>query len=130
MARTVNRKRYSEEFKRKILDEYRQGKWDTPYAIARAYGKRPMTVSGWIDAAGLAYLRSRTVFVKTLGEVSELQRLRKENRKLRNQLLDEVLACRQERSLFEAAAAAYGFRADEFRRKHGECSAGRDEDLV
>ena len=118
MSKIVNQKKYSEAFKRKVIDEFRQGKWATPYAIAHAYGMRPITASSWIDAAGLSHLRGRTVEIKTLGEVSELHRLRKENKKLREQLLDEVLARRNEESLLTAAAAEYGFSVVEFRTKH------------
>ncbi len=118
MPRIVNQKRYSEEFKRKVIDEFRQGKWATPYAVAQAYGMRPITVSSWIDAAGLSHLRGRTVEIKTLGEVSELHRLRKENKELRGRLLDEVLARRDEESLLAAAAAEFGFSVAEFRTKH------------
>jgi len=125
MPRIVNQKRYSEEFKRKVMDELRQGEWATPYALARAYGISPFTVRGWIDAAGLTHLRSRTVEIKTLGEISELHRLRKENKKLRDQLLDEVLSCREERAMLVAAGKEYGFCVAEFRLKYkaGEAKA-------
>lgn len=123
MRRVVNQKRYSDEFKRKVIEEFRQGKWDTPYAVAKAYGMRPITVSCWIDAAGLTHLRGRTVEVKTLGEVSELRRLRKENARLRDQLLDEVLSCRMERAMLIAAGREYGFDADEFMREFRHSSA-------
>ena len=118
MPRIVNQKRYSEEFKRKVMEEFRQGKWATPYAIARAYGMRPITAQGWIDAAGLTHLRGRTVEIKTLSEVSELHRLRKENKKLRDQLLEEVLSCREERAVLVAAGKEYGFSVAEFRLKY------------
>lgn len=125
MTRTVNQKRYSEAFKRKVIEEFRQGKWATPYAIAQAYGMRPITASGWIDAAGLSHLRGRTVEVKTIGEVSELHRLRKENKKLKEQLLDEVLARRNEELLLAAAADKYGFSVAEFRAKNSDVHASQ-----
>ena len=118
MPRKMLQKRYSEEFKRMVMDEYRQGKWNTPYAIARAYDMMPATARAWIDAAGLTHLRNRTVEIKTLGEVSELHRLRKENKKLRDLLLDEVLACREERAILVAAGKKYGFCVAEFRLKY------------
>lgn len=124
MAKVVNLKRYSEAFKSKVMEEFRQGKWATSYAVAKAYGMRPATVRSWIDAAGLTHLRGRTVEVKTLGEASELKHLRRENRSLRDQLLDEVLACREERSMLVAAGAEYGFSASEFAKKYRE-AAGR-----
>ena len=36
MTRVVNQRRYSEAFKRQVLDEIRVGKWSTPYASVRA----------------------------------------------------------------------------------------------
>lgn len=122
MTRIVNHKRYSEEFKRRVLEEFRQGKWATPYAVAKAYGMRALTVRAWIDAAGLTHLRGRTIEVKTLGEVSELRNLRKENRKLRDQLLDEVLACREERNMLIAAGTEFGFDVAEFATKYREAA--------
>ena len=109
MTKIVNQKRYSEEFKRKVMEEVRQGKWSTPYAAAKAYGVRPITISAWMDAAGLTHLRGRTVEVKTLGEVSEIHRLRKENRILREQLLDEILSHRAAVKTLEAAGREFGF---------------------
>lgn len=110
MPRKVNQKRYSEEFKRMLLEEMRQGKWASPHAAAKAYAIMPSTVSGWMDAAGLTHLRRRTVEVKTLSEVSELVKLRRTNKSLRDQLLDEVLARREDLAVLEAAGRKYGFK--------------------
>lgn len=126
MPRKMQQKRYSEEFKRKVVEEFRQGKWDTPYAIARAYDMMPATARAWIDASGLTHLRSRTIEIKTLGEVSELYRLRKENKRLRDQLLDEVLSCREERAMLVAAGKEYGFSVAEFRMKYRAGDAKAD----
>ena len=117
MARKVNQKRYSEEFKRMLMDEIRQGKWASPHAAAKAYGIRPVTVSGWMDAAGMTHLRNRTVEVKTLNEVSELMKLRRTNRGLRDQLLDEVLARREDLAVLDAAGKKYGFDPIVFREE-------------
>ena len=120
MAKVVNLKRYSEAFKSKVMEEFRQGKWATSYAVAKAYGMRPATVRSWIDAAGLTHLRGRTVEVKTLGEASELKHLRRENRRLRDQLLDEVLACRLQQAPNTASAPRNS------RRSTGRPPAGAD----
>ena len=68
MSQRINQRRYSEAFKQKVLEEYRQGKWATPYEIAKAYGMSQVTAVAWIDAAGLEHLRNRRVLVHTLGE--------------------------------------------------------------
>lgn len=117
MTRTIRQKRYSEAFKRMVLDEIRQGKWSTPSAAARAYGIMSITVSTWMDSAGLTHLRSRAVEVKTLGEVSELQRIRKENRQLREQLIDEILDHRADAKALEAAGSEFGFVVADYRKK-------------
>ena len=117
MPRKVNQKRYSEEFKRMLMDEIRQGKWASAHAAAKAYGISPITVSGWMDAAGLTHLRNRTVEIKTLSEVSELIKLRKANRVLRDQLLDEVLARREDLAVLDAAGKKYGFAPNVFRKE-------------
>lgn len=123
MPRKNNPKRYSEEFKRLLLEEMRQGKWRSPYAAGKAYGIRPITISSWMDAAGMTHLRHRTVEVKTLSEVSELNKLRKVNRTLRDQLLDEVLARREDLAVLDAAGRKYGFSPAVFRE---ELRKGKD----
>lgn len=123
MPRKVNQRRYSEEFKRMLLEEIRQGKWASPYAAGKAYGIRPISISSWMDAAGMTHLRHRTVEVKTLSEVSELNKLRKVNRTLRDQLLDEVLARREDLAVLDAAGRKYGFSPAVFRE---EFRTGKD----
>lgn len=49
MTRVVNQRRYSEAFKRQVLDEIRVGKWSTPYAAGKAYNISPTTVTHWMD---------------------------------------------------------------------------------
>ena len=106
-----------------LMDEMRQGKWASPHAAGKAYGIRPITVSGWMDDAGLTHLRHRTVEIKTLSEVSELAKLRKTNRTLRDQLLDEVLARREDLAVLEAAGRKYGFTPAAFREEIKKAAA-------
>ena len=117
MPRKTSQKRYSEEFKRMLMEEMRQGKWGSPRAAARAYGIGSITVLRWMDDAGMTHLRQRTVEVKTLREVSELVKLRRANRALRDQLLDEVLARREDLAVLEAAGRKYGFSPAAFREE-------------
>ncbi len=66
MTRVVNQSRYSEAFKRQVLDEIRVGKWSTPYAAGKTYNISPTTVTHWMDEGGLTHLRGRTKEVKAL----------------------------------------------------------------
>ena len=117
MNKIYNQKRYSDEFKRKVLEEFKQGKWATPYAVAKAYNIRPITIAKWIDDAGLSHLRGRTIEIKTLSEVSELRRLRAENRKLRNHLIDEIIARREDTQVLLSASKEFSFDIVAFRNK-------------
>ena len=117
MTRKIHQKRYSDAFKRMLMEEIRQGKWTSPRAAGIAYSISPNTVTGWMDTAGLTHLRNRAIEIKTLNEISELLKLRKVNRMLRDRLLDEVLARREDLAVLEAAGKEYGFTPASFREK-------------
>jgi transposase-like protein len=117
MTRVVNQRRYSEAFKRQVLDEIRVGKWSTPYAAGKAYNISPTTVTHWMDEGGLTHLRGRTMEVKALSEVSELQRLRKENRKLKEQLLNEILDHRIDQATLEIIEREYKIDVGQIKKK-------------
>lgn len=105
-----------------MLEEYRQGKWATPYEIAKAYGMSQVTAVAWVDAAGLEHLRNRRVLVHTLGEVSELQRLRIENKQIRTMLVDEMIKRHDVMRMLEAAVSRLGMKVSEFKKEIGGLS--------
>ena len=117
MIRIVNQKRYSEAFKRQLLEEIRTGKWSTPYAAGKAYNIRPITVSRWMDEGGLTHLRGRTMEIKTLNEQTELQRLRRENKKLKEQLLNEILDHRIDQATLEIIEREYKIDVSQIKKK-------------
>jgi len=117
MIKIVNQKRYSGAFKRQLLEEIRTGKWSTPSAAGKAYNIRSITVSRWMDEGGLTHLRGRRMEIKTLNEQTELQRLRKENKKLREQLLNEILDHRIDQATLEIIEREFKIDVGQIKKK-------------
>lgn len=126
MSRRINQRRYSEAFKKMILEEYRQGKWASPYEIAKVYGISQVTVIAWIDATGLKHLRNRRVIIQTLGEVSELQRLRAENKRIRTILVDEMVKKHDTMSMLKSAVSRLGMTIPEFQHEFARTGCKED----
>jgi len=125
MNRIVNPKIYSEAFKRQVVEEMRIGKWSTPYAAGKAYNITSVTIGRWMDEAGMAHLRGRTMEVKTVSEQSELQKLRKENRKLKEQLLNEILDHRIDQATLEIIEREFKIDVEQIKKKgSGTTSSG------
>ena len=88
---TKDRKRYSEVFKLKVMEELRDGKWKSVAEAVQAYGLSETGVRHWIKRLGFEYLNGRIICVKTTSETDEIKRLKAEVRKLKERLADEVL---------------------------------------
>ena len=86
-----DKKRYSEAFKLKVMEELRDGKWKTVAEAAEKYGVSASAVSYWMKRLGFEHLKGRIIYVKTTSEVDEIKRLKDENRKLRSMLADEII---------------------------------------
>ena len=86
-----DKKRYSEAFKLKVLEELRDGKWKSASEASIAYGLGNMTVYLWMRKLGFDHLKGRVVYMKTTSEIDEIKRLKAENRRLKERLADEVL---------------------------------------
>ena len=86
-----DKKRYSEAFKLKVMEELRDGKWKTVADAAQAYGVSVQGVRYWMKRLGFEHLNRRIIYVKTRTELDEIKRLKAENKLLRQQLADEVL---------------------------------------
>ena len=86
-----DRKRYSEAFKLKVMEELRDAKWKSVQEAARAYGIAEMSVYNWMHRLGFEHLKGRLIFVKTRTETDRIKELEAEVRRLRMALADEVL---------------------------------------
>jgi transposase-like protein len=89
--------RYSETFKRKVVEELESGKLATVSEARRRYGiGGALTIQGWIKRLGRNHLLGKVVRVETLEEGREIERLRRQVQDLEHALaqtrMKELLA--------------------------------------
>ena len=81
-----DKKRYSDAFKLKVMEELRDGKWKTVADVAQAYGVSETGVRYWMKTLGFEHLNGRMIYVKTTSEIDEIKRLKAEVRQLKERL--------------------------------------------
>ena len=114
-----DKKRYSEAFKLKVMEELRDGKWKTVADAAQAYGVSAQGVRYWMKRLGFEHLSGRIIYVKTRTELDEIKRLKAENKLLRQQLADEVLDHKIDEVTLRIACRNLGTTPDELKKKNG-----------
>ena len=70
-----DRKRYSEAFKLKVMEELRDAKWKSVQEAARAYGIAEMSVYNWMHRLGFEHLKGRLIYVRTRPELDRIKEL-------------------------------------------------------
>ena len=69
--------RYSEAFKRQVVEQIDRGKYGSAEQARRAYGIRgAMTVWKWIKAYGRAELQAKRIRIETREEIDEMKAAR------------------------------------------------------
>ena len=114
-----DKKRYSEAFKLKVMEELRDGKWKTVADAAQAYGVSETGVRYWMKTLGFAHLNGRMIYVKTTTEIDEIKRLKAENKRLKERLADEVLDHKIDEVALRIACRNLGTTPDELKKKNG-----------
>ena len=114
-----DKKRYSEAFKLKVMEELRDGKWKSVAEAVQAYGLSETGVRYWIKRLGFEYLNGRIIYVKTTSEIDEIKRLKAENRRLKERLADEVLGHKIYEVALRIACRNLGTTPDELKKKNG-----------
>ena len=115
-----DRKRYSEAFKLRVMEELRDGKWKTPTEAALAYGMTAQCVRNWMERLGFGHLKGRLISVKTASEIDEIKRLKDEVRRLKVRLADEVLDHMIDEAALELACNRLGTTPEAIKKKTGE----------
>jgi len=110
---------YSDAFKRKVLEEIKNGKWESASEAARAYGMHKQIICTWMDKYGYGHLKGRRYKVVTLEEKDLLAELKAENKKLRSMLLDEIVAHRVDEATMMVACRELGTTPEELKKKDG-----------
>ena len=117
MGRSVVR--YSEAFKRQVVDELERGKFATICEVNKAYGIRGNeTVSNWIRQYGSEELLPKRVRIETLKERDELKEARRRIRELEAALADAHIDCNLENSYLRIACERIGVDVAEFKKKN------------
>jgi transposase-like protein len=105
---------YTDDFRRKVVQEVVSGKWTGPTHARRVYGiKGSMTVRKWMVRYGYGHLLERIVVMKGEQEVSEVNRLKAEVRKLKESVADLYLDLQIEKQIS-------GILLEETGKKRGE----------
>ena len=112
-----DKKRYSEAFKLKVMEELRDGKWKTVADAAQACGVSAQGVRYWMKRLGFEHLNGRTIYVKTRTELDEIKRLKAEVRMLKQQLADEVLDHKIDEVTLRIACRNLGTTPDELKKE-------------
>ena len=114
-----DKKRYSEAFKLKVMDELRDGKWKTVADAAQAYGVSAQGVRYWMKRLGFEHLNGRIIYVKTTTEIDEIKRLKAENKRLKERLADEIIDHKIDEVTLRLMCEEYGTTPDEVKKNVG-----------
>lgn len=117
MEKTVIR--YSEAFKRQVVDKIERGEFRSVGAAAKAYGiKGHITVRNWVLKYGTEKLLPKTIRIETLKERNELTELRKRIRELETAVADAHIDYCLERAYLSIACEHMAIDLNEFKKKH------------
>ena len=116
---TKDKKRYSDAFKLKVMEELRDGKWKSVADVVKAYGLSETGVRYWRKRRGCEDLNGRIIYVKTTSEIDEIKRLKAEVRKLKERLADEVLDHKIDEVALRLACRSLGTTPEELKKKNG-----------
>lgn len=113
-----DKKRYSEAFKLKVIEELRDGKWKSATEASLAYGLGHMTVYKWMRKLGFEHLNGRIIYVKTMSEIDEIKRLKAEIKQLKERLADELIDHKIDEVALRIACRNLGTTPDELKKKN------------
>lgn len=116
MSRVI---RYSEAFKRRVVDEVARGKFSTVYQAQRAYGiGGQMTVMKWLRKHGRDDLLPKRIRVETMEEVDQIKVARQRIKELEAALADAHIDHCLEHAFLEIACERLDVSVDDFKKKN------------
>lgn len=110
-------RRYSENFKLKVLHELESGKYST-YEIVKLYGISPNSIYNWIKKYSRFDLLNKQVIIQTMSEKDKIKELEDQIKQLKELLIEKDLTNITDRVFFEDAIKQLGFKdIEEFKKK-------------
>ena len=111
--------RYSEAFKRQVVDEIARGKFSSPHRARMAYGIRgTMTVVKWIKKYGREDLLPKRIRIETMKEIDQLKEAHKRIKELEAALADAHIDHCLEHAFLEIACERMETDLDDFKKKN------------
>ena len=112
--------RYSEAFKKQVVDELGSGRFETVEQARRAYGIRGCeTVRRWIAKYGRDNIRPKRIRIETMKEANELREARQRIRELEAALADAHIDQCLEHAFLEIACERMEVDLHDFKKKNG-----------
>ena len=111
--------RYSEAFKKQVVDEIAEGRFCSINNARRAYGiKGCGTVENWVRKYNREDLLPKRVRIETMKEADELKAARKRIRELEAALADAHIDQCLEHAFLEIACERMETEVDDFKKKN------------
>lgn len=110
--------RYSEAFKRQVVEEVERGRYASPHEARKAYGiGGAHTVAIWIGQQGKSHLLGRVIRVEKADEAGEMKRLKERIRQLERALADAHMDLALEKGFLEHLCRETKTDAEAFKKK-------------
>lgn len=111
--------RYSESFKRQVVEELERGKFENVHQAQRAYRiKGSVTIYRWVRCYGSEDLCPKTIRIQTMKERDELKEAKARIRELECALSDAHIDHVLEKAYFHVACDRMGVEPDDFKKKN------------
>jgi len=111
--------RYSEAFKRQVVEEIGRGKHLSPQRAKQAYGiGGSVTVEKWVRKYGREDLLPKRIRIETMKEIDELKEARKRIRELEAAVADAHIDYCLEKSYLKIACERLGEDREDFKKKN------------
>ena len=111
--------RYSEAFKRQVVEEISRGKHLSPQKAKQAYGiGGSVTVEKWVRKYGREDLLPKRIRIETMKEIDELKEARKQIRELKAAVSDAHIDFCLEKAYLTIACKRLGEDREDFKKKN------------
>ena len=117
--------RYSEAFKKQVVDEIARGKFASPHQASKGYGIRGAdTVRQWLRKYGRDDLFPKRIRIETMKERDELKDAKKRIRDLESALVNAHMDSHLEHAFLEIACERLGIQPEDLKKKSGLTLSG------